>query len=31
MISDSLWGSEAMWLAVGFAGQACFFLRFLVQ
>ena len=30
-MSESFWNSEAMWLTFGFAGQACFFMRFFVQ
>jgi lipid-A-disaccharide synthase-like uncharacterized protein len=31
MSSESIWANETMWLVFGFAGQACFFMRFLVQ
>lgn len=31
MNAESFWGSETMWLAVGFTGQACFFMRFFIQ
>lgn len=31
MNSESIWANETMWLIFGFTGQACFFMRFLVQ
>jgi len=31
MSNESIWTNETMWLVFGFTGQACFFMRFLVQ